>query len=342
MSQAETAPGPPPSAVMVSMLRGFQVSQAVYVVARLGVATILEQEGPATVAELARLTGADRGALTRLIRTLTPLGVFTTEDDLVAVTPVGATLSETHAQSLYGVARMWMETHYLPFSDLVHTAFTGEPAADKYLGEPFFDWLARDPQREALFSRAMADITTSMRASMFDGYRLPPGRTVADIGGSDGSVLVELLSRDDDPGRQGIVFDRPPVLPSAHARIAAAGLAGRVQVVGGDFFIAVPRADVYLLGYIFHDWDDEHCRQILTSIAAAAPPGARVLVLEGVLPTGDGPHLTKDIDLTMLGMLTGKERTEQEYRDLLEAGGFTLDRVVPTPTPFSVLEATLR
>jgi DNA-binding Lrp family transcriptional regulator len=342
MPEAETVAGAPPSAVMVQLLGGFQVSQAIYVVTDLGVATILEQEGPKTVAELAERTGAKREPLHRLIRTLAPLGVFTTEGEYVNVTPVGATLSEKHPRSLHGIARMWMETHYLPFSELRHSVRTGQPGSDKYLGKPFFDWIATDPRREVLFSQAMADITSSLRTGMFDGYQLPAGRTVADIGGSDGSVLVELLTLDRDAGRRGILFDRPTTVPAAGPTLAAAGLTDRVEVVAGDFFTEAPAADIYVLSNILHDWDDQSCQRILGNIAAAASPAARLLVIEGVVPDGDQPHLTKVIDLTMLGMVSGKERTEQEYRDLLDSAGFTLDRIVPTPSPFSVLEATPR
>ncbi len=342
MPEAGIVAGPPPSAVMMQLLGGFQVSQAIYVVAVLGVATILEQEGPQTVADLAERTGAKDEPLHRLIRTLAPLGVFTIDGEYVNVTPVGTTLSEKHPQSLHGIARMWMETHYLPFSELLHSVRTGHPGSDKYLGEPFFDWIANDPLREVLFSQAMADVTSSLRTGMFDDYQLPAGRTVADIGGSDGSVLVELLTHDGDAGRRGILFDRPTTVPAARPVLSAAGLTDRIEVRAGDFFIEVPPADIYVLSAILHDWDDNACQLLLGSIAAAGAPGARLLVIEGVVPEGDEPHLTKAIDLTMLGMLTGKERTEKEYRDLLHRAGFTLDRIVPTRSPLSVLEATLR
>jgi hypothetical protein len=154
-------------------------------------------------------------------------------------------------------------------------------------------------------------------------------------------MLVELFTRDGDTDRRGIVFDRPALKPIAESNVAAADMADQVEFQGGDFFDAVPAAGVYILGYIFHDWDDESCRRFLASISTAAAPGARLLVIEGVVPLGDEPHLTKAIDLTMLGMLAGKERTEQEYRDLLDSAGFTLDRVVPAPSPLAILEATL-
>jgi O-methyltransferase domain/Dimerisation domain len=343
MSAVPITEQPPPATVMMQYLSGFQISQAVYAVAKLGVATILEQEGPQPVGELAERTAARPEALSRLIRTLTPLGLFSSgSGNRVAVTPLGAVLSEKHPQSLHGLTCMWMETHYLPFSELLHSVRTGTPGAEKYLGQSFMSWMGAEPDRAVQFSRAMADVTSSLRTGMFDTYRLSAGNMIADIGGADGSVLVELLNRDDDSSRRGIVFDQPNVTPTAERTLAAAGLADRVSAVAGDFFTAVPKADIYLLGYILHDWDDESSRRILASIAQAASRGARLLIVEGIVPDGDTPHLTKSVDLTMLGMVTGKERSEQEYRDLLDTAGFTLDRVVATPSPFSILEATLR
>lgn len=337
MTSAEDAAA---TATMIQLLAGFQVSQAMYVVAELGAATVLDQEGSQTVAELARRTDSDPEALARLIRTLTPMGLFSTDGEKVSITPVGATLSETHPRSLHGLARMWMQTHYLPFSELTHSVRVGQPGASKYLGEPLFDWLSRDARREALFSQAMAELTASLRAGVFEGYQLPLGSTVADIGGANASVLIELLTRDADSSRRGIVFDRPDAVLHAQSSLAAAGLTDRVELICGDFFVAVPPAEIYLLGFILHDWDDEHSQRILESIAAAADEGARLVIVEMVVPPGDGPHLSKAVDLTMLGMLTGKERTEHEYRRLLNDSGFTLDRVVATPSPVSILEAT--
>lgn len=241
---------------------------------------------------------------------------------------------------MYNLLCFWMETHYLPFSELLTTARTGQPAAERYLGQPFFDWSAADPERAALQSRAMAEVTAGLRTGMFDTYTLPAGDLIADIGGADGSVLVELLTH--HPDRRGIVFDLPAVVPSAHATLAHQGLDDRVTVTVGDFFDTVPTADIYLLGWILHDWDDESSLRILHTIATAVTRSARLLVIEGIVPADDSPHLTKMIDLTMLGVVTGKERTAQEYRELLDRAGFTVNDIVTTPSPFSIIEATLR
>ncbi|WP_194898229.1 methyltransferase [Catenulispora pinisilvae] len=342
MSERDAAPGPPPIAAMMQLLGGFQVSQALFVITDLGVPTVLDQEGPTTVTVLAERTNADPDALRRLIRCLAPIGVFTTDGERVSVTPLGATLSEKHPHSLHSVARASGEFHYLAFGELRHTLRTGQPAAEKYYGMPYFDWLAADPARAQLFSQAMGTFATTLRAGMLDGYRLPPGHTIADIGGAEGKMLAELLDRDDDPARRGIVLDLPATIEAAQSSPVAARLADRVEFVAGDFFAAVPTADIYLLGWVLHNWSDQDCRRILGTIAAAAAPGARLLILEGLVPPGDEPHPVKGLDLTMLGILGGKERTEQEFRDLLDSAGFTLDRVVATPSPYMILEAELR
>jgi hypothetical protein len=175
---------------------------------------------------------------------------------------------------------------------------------------------------------------------MFEGYSLPEGNLVADIGGADGSVICELLAR--EPGRRGIVFDLPYVVPPARQVLADHGLVGRVDVVPGDYFKSVPAADIYVLSFILHDWDDESCLRILRNVKDAAAPGAHLVVIESVIPPGDGPHPAKLIDLTMLAMVTGRERTAEEYDKLLAAAGYTMERIVPSPTPFSFLEATIQ
>jgi hypothetical protein len=330
----------PPAMQMVQLVGGFQISQALYVIAKLDVATQLD-DGPKTVADLAATCGAQPELLGRLIRTLAPIGVFRhLPDDTVEATPLGATLSRNRPDSTRAACMYWMETHYLPFSHLLHNVRTGETAANHYYGEPFFDWIVKSPELVELQSTAMASVTTNVRAGMFEGYRLPDGAVVADIGGASGSVLALLLAT--EPDRRGIVFDLPEVVPDARRHIDEQGLADRIDVVAGSFFESVPPADVYVLSYVLHDWDDEHCRRILASIKAAAEPGARLVLLEGIVPAGDEPHFTKAIDLVMLAMGGGKERSADEYGQLLSSAGFTLDRIVPTPTPFSFIEATLQ
>jgi hypothetical protein len=186
-------------------------------------------DGPLSVADLAQGSGASPQPLGRVIRTLGMLGLFrTTEDGRVETTPLGATLSRDHPQTQANVAEMWMEQQYLPFSDLLHTVRTGEPATEHYLGQPPFDWISADPERAALFARAMADVTGTMRTGLFDGYDLPSGKVVADIGGADGrDDLDRGADPADPPGHtrpdrrldpRPLEHRRPPPRPGRHLR----------------------------------------------------------------------------------------------------------------------------
>jgi O-methyltransferase domain/Dimerisation domain len=321
----------------MELIGGFQISQAIYVLAKLDVATALAN-GPRRISEVADEIGAKGDILRRLIRTLAPTGLFhRLDNDVAELTPLGMLLSRTHPTSLRAITMFWMETHYLPFSALLHTVQTGQNAAQRYLGKPFFEWISQYPDLVELQNSAFS---TTVRGTMFDEYQLPPGRVVADIGGADGTVLTRLLAREAD--RTGIVLDLPEVVAGAHQVIAAAGMTDRIRVMPGSFFEEVPKADVYILSAVLHDWDDEPSLRILNAITRAASPGARLVLSEMVIPPGDEPHHAKLADLTMLAMLSGRERSAAEWSALLAKANFTLDRVVPTPSPFCLLEATLR
>jgi hypothetical protein len=331
----------PPPVQMVQLLAGFQLSQALYAVAKLDVATVLER-GPKSVKTLADEVGAAAEPLARLLRTLASVGLFVeTQPGTYATTPLGATLAADAPGSMRDLALMWMETHYAPFGGLVDTIRTGACAATSYYGQPFFEWLACEPEQVARFTGAMANLTDGIKAAALAGYRLPPGGVVVDVGGADGTLLTTVLAADPDPTRRGVVFDLPHVCAAAAKRVAERGLADRVEAVGGDFFAAVPTGDVYLVSMILHDWDDASCHRLLRTIARSGRAGARLCAVEFVVPPGDVPHMSKMIDLTMLGMLTGKERTAEEFEALLAGAGFRLDRIVDAGSPMSVLEATL-
>jgi hypothetical protein len=325
---------------MTQLLFGFATAQALYVIARLGVADAL-LDGPRGIEDLADATGADPDALYRVIRTLAPLGVFRTEaDGKIAVTSFGATLSPHVPGSVHGISRYLMETHYQPFGELLHTAQTGETAADYLYGMNLFDWIIPQPELVAIQNAAMASVSEGWRGPFLSSYQLPPGQVVADLGAADGSMLARLMTQ--APDRRGIVFDLPEVIPAAQKVLARYGVDDRVTIHAGSFFDEVPAADVYLMSMVLHDWDDESAVRIISTIADAASPGARLVVIECIVPPGDGPHFSKATDLVMLAVSGGKERTAAEYSDLLATGGFTVDAIKETVTPFSALEATVR
>lgn len=324
---------------MTNLLAGFQISQALYAVAKLDLSAAL-LDGPRRVTDLATEAQVDPDLLRRVLHVLTGVGVFShAADDTIAMTELGATLATGSAGSVRGLAVFWMETHYQPFSALLDVLRTGRTGTELVHGQTFVEFLGNHPEHIPSLTAAMADMTQGPKSDVLSGYRLPSG-TVADIGGADGSVLVSLIA--DEPDRQAIVFDLPGVVESARSRIAAAGLIEQVEAVSGDFFESVPRADVYLLSTVLHDWNDEDCLRILRSVHRAGNPGARVVIVDIVLPDGDEPHLGKITDLTMLAVAGGRERTRSQFAGLLGAAGFTLDRVINSAGAYSIIEGSMQ
>ena len=328
----------PPPVQMVQLLAGFQVSQALYVAAKIGVADHMV-DGPVPVERLASEVDADPGALSRLLRTLSSLGVFSeSEPDVFGLTPLGGTLVSDRDGSMRDLALMWMETHYAPFAGLIGTVRSGECAATQFYGQPFFSWLADQPEQVDRFSRAMANLTGGIKAGAIASYDFSGAGKIVDVGAADGALLARVLTA--TPGTTGIAFDLPHVVAEAEATVKGYGLGDRLITQGGDFFDAVPDgADTYLLSMVLHDWSDADATRLLANIRDVAAPGARIIAFELVMPTGDQPHMSKMIDLTMLGMLDGRERTDAEMRALFEGAGLTHEGTVPTPTPISIVEA---
>jgi hypothetical protein len=331
----------PPPVQMVQMLAGFQISQALYAAAVLGVADLMAA-GPVPARVLSEQAGAHPPSLLRLLRTLASAGVFTEpEPGVFALTPLGGTLTRSQPGSMRDLAIMWMETHYAPFGELLHAVRSGEPAADHLYGQPFFSWLSGQPEQATRFTGAMANLTSGIKNAAVPFLPLDGARTIVDVGGADGTMLAAILSG--RPGLRGILFDLPHVVADAPKTLAGNGVADRVVCMGGDFFESVPSgADSYLLSFVIHDWPDEVARRILANIAAAGGSGARLMMIEFVVPPGDTPHMSKMIDLTMLGMLAGRERPEEDWHELLASAGFTGISVLPTGTPLSVIHATVR
>ena len=328
---------PPPPVQMVQLLSGFQVSQALYVAAKIGVADRLV-DGPLPVERLASDLDCDPLALSRLLRTLASLGVFTETATGYGLTDLGATLVSGTEGSMRDLALMWMETHYEPFAGLLDTVRTGECAATTHYGQPFFAWLADEPDQVDRFSRAMANLTNGIKAGAIASYSFPDSATIVDVGGADGALLAKVLRT--TVNSNGIVFDLPHVITEAAPTLKGHGLGDRLTSTGGDFFETVPAdADVYVLSMVLHDWNDRDATRLLANIRDNAASGAEVLAFELVMPADDQPHMSKMIDLTMLGMLNGRERTDAEMKDLFEGAGLLYDGVVPTPTPVSIVKA---
>lgn len=343
LDTAETAPpqAVPPSAVLFQMITGKFVSRAVYAAARLRLADLLA-EGPRTAADLAAATGNHAPSLQRLLRALAGLGVLATVpggEPRFALTPVGELLRDA-PDSLRAMA-LWIcdPRHDRAWDEIFHSLATGEPGFDQAYGMPVFDHFARDPDFAAVFNDAMTSLSAATHPAVVAAYDFSGLQLLVDVGGGHGGLLAGILAA--NPRLSGIVYDLPQVVEGTRAALAAAGLEGRCRAEGGSFFERVPAgADGYILSFVLHDWDDERATAILQNVRQAMRPEGRVLVVEGLIPEGDEPALSKLSDLEMLVMTSGgRERTAAEFGELFAAAGLRLIRVVPTAGPAFVLEA---
>jgi len=252
---------PPPPAQMILLLGGFRISQALYAAAMLGVADQLAA-GPAPTDVLAGRTGAHAPSLGRLLRTLASVGVFAEpEPGVFALTPLGQTLT-SQPGSMRDVVITFMETHYAPFGDLLETIRTGQPAAERYYGQPFFGWLADHPEQAIRFTAAMASLTGGFKTAAIAALPLDDAKTIVDVGGADGTVLAAILTA--RPQLRGVLFDLPHVIADAPVTLARHGVGDRAECAGGDFLESVPAGgDAYLLSLVLHNWPDDQARRIL-------------------------------------------------------------------------------
>jgi hypothetical protein len=295
-----------PEEQLWSLIRGALGTRALGIAADLRIADALA-EGPRHVDDLARERGADPDTLHRILRALATHGVFAEEAPCV--------FRNTPASEL--LRGGWREFAHLFggvfYRTLEQLDASGEPTFSRIFGSDFWSWLAQNPDERASFDTAMEQGKEG-RVERFARIEWRGDEIVVDVGGGNGSLLVALLRS--QPGLRGIVFDLPETVRDESA------FPERIEFVDGSFFESVPRGDVYVLSTILHDWDDERAAAILKTVRAAAPPDARLLVLDAVVPPGNDPGSGKWLDLLMLALLGGRERNEEQWRALLHEGGF--------------------
>jgi predicted O-methyltransferase YrrM len=230
------------------------------------------------------------------------------------------------------------DEQYRAWGNLVDTLQTGDNAYEKVFGKPIFDHLAERPDKAKIFDAAMNGIHGRETGAIVQAYDFSDFSIIADIGGGNGSKISAILGA--YPKMHGILFDLPHVVERARPNLETAGLQDRCQLIGGDFFRSVPAgADAYLMRHIIHDWDDAHARLILENCQTVMSPGSKLLLVESVIPPGNEPFMGKFLDLTMMLIPGGKERTADEYRQLVSEAGFELTSIVPTDTEVSIIEA---
>jgi hypothetical protein len=314
---------------LLGVLSGAWVAQGCSVLAELGVPDLLAG-GPRSAAELAGDCGADPAALHRLLRALATAGLLTEPaPGRFALTPTSALLRTDVPGSVRPVARVYGREVFRAFGGLLGTVRTGRPAFETEFGRPFYDHVRTDPE----LGRTVTAAQTRMGVpATLAGADLPATGTLVDAGGGDGAVLAALLTR--HPGLRGVLVELPETAALAADRFAAAGLADRVELVPGSFFDPLPAGDAYVLARVLHNWGDERAGAILDRVRAALPPAGRLLVVEDLVPAtapaaapGSPTAAARLVDLLMLAVLEGRDRTEAEYRELLGAHGFTVTGV---------------
>jgi O-methyltransferase/methyltransferase family protein len=322
---------------VLQMVTGFWVSQIVRTAADLSLAEHLA-DGPRTAAEVAAAEKSDPEATYRLMRACAGIGLLGYEADGFAGTPLLQILHKDSPLSLKSFTlAQTAPGHWLTWGRTSDAVRAGGSRADEVLGMSIFEYFGSHPDEAALFGTAMTNLSTPVIRAAVSTYELSGVQTVVDVGGADGAFVLELLAR--EPNLHGIVLELPHATAGAQAEAERRGLADRLVVEAGDFMQKIPAGDLYLLKYIMHDWADDVCVRILSNCRAALLPGGRVSIVEIVMddrPVGIGPLM----DIAMLTMLSGRERTLADFDRLLTQAG--LRRVKHTPIdegPYAVIEA---
>ena len=307
-------------------------SRCLHVIAELGVADALGDEPQSTEA-LAKAAGTQPQALYRVLRLLASVGIFEWKDGLWQHTEASHFLRSDHPGSLRDYVRMLgLPMIWEAFGDLDHSLRTGEPAFNKHHPEGIFSYLAKRPEESRIFDSAMTSKSHRDIAAILPAYDFSQFATIADIAGGRGHLLRAILKR--SPKTQGILFDQPHVVAEVRPDKSE-----KLTTVGGDFFAdTMPKADAYLLMNIIHDWPDAESIKILSAIRRAMPAHACILIIETIVPLTAGPHLSKDLDIAMMALPGGMERTEDEYAALAAKCALQLKRTIATASPFSILE----
>ena len=253
-----------------------------------------------------------------------------------ALTPLAETLRSDADRSMRDVFRLqgkpFMRDSY---GEILHTIRTGEPAFEHVNGTTLFGFLAERPDMTALFSKAMGNGARQVQRAAVAGYDFGGIRRLVDVGGAHGHLIAMILDR--HPKISAVLFDQPHVVSGAEEFLTGTGHRDRIEVVGGNYFESVPAGgDTYVLSHVFHQLDDDEALTVLGNIRTAMPDGAQLLIIDPVLPEGDTPHPGKFMDITMMCLTSGRDRTEQELRDLLAKAGMYLAETVALTAPSSI------
>jgi hypothetical protein len=332
-----------PSIEAQRLLNGFRAYQMVVAASRLQIPDLVAA-GPKTADELAVSTGMHGPSLRRMLRALTAWSFFAEQPDgRFGATPLSDTF-RSDKPGLRNMAIMLSEEGYQAWGELMFTLRTGKPAYEHLYGKSHFERLAEEPEMSANFNAAMVELSTRVAQSFVEAYDFGGVRTAVDVGGGNGALLLAVLQAQTQ--MRGVLFDLAQGLAGAQEKLVAAGVADRVMLQEGSFFEAVPSGgDLYMLKSIVHDWDDERALAILQTCRRAMSAQARLVLLERKLPerieNPDDALLTVMGDVHMMVVLGGKERTTDEYRELLAQAGLSMTGEIPTSSGFAAVEAVV-
>ena len=332
---AKRAEEPRPPALF-EMATAYWLSQAIYVAAKLGIADLLV-DGPQSCVALAAMTGSDAASLSRLMRALSSVGIFSQlGGDRFALSRLAESLrTEVHG-SLRAMVITIGEIHYQACGNLLHSVQTGSPAFNALFGTSLFDYLRQNADAADAFDHGMANVSSQLAYAVLMAYDFAGITSIVDVGGGQGVLLEKILQF--NPNMTGTVFDTASTIERAKGRLGNM-LARRCSYVSGDFFTSVPQgADAYILCGIIHDWDDHRAITILRNCARAMTKKSRMLLVDMIVPDTTSASFSKLLDLNMLVMNGGRERTQAEFCALLNAADYELTRIVPTMAPQSVIE----
>ena len=328
---------PPPAAQLMQIMFGMIPTLAIGVAAKFGIADFLK-DGAKTADELAALAGVHSRSLYRLLRATASVGVFSEDaEGRFSLTPLAQPLRSDAPDSVRSFAILYSDDwHMRVWAELNYSVQHGLPAFDRIHGQEFFRYLEENPVHAQIFNDAMTSNSAAACGAVNAAYDFSGINKLVDVGGGHGLLLTSIMEK--YPQMSGVLYDAQSVINGATGLIS-----GRCEAVSGDFFTSVPAGgDAYIMKHIIHDWDDEHSLKILRNCHESMTEGGKVLVVEMVIPEGDAPSLGKFLDLEMLLFLRSFERTEAEYRALFERAGFEITRIVPTPSPYSVIEGVRR
>jgi hypothetical protein len=322
-----------PVRTLLEITGGYALPRCLHVVAELGVADVLD-EAPCTAEELARSVSADPDALGRVLRLLAAHGIFAVRGEAFTHTPSSRMLRTDHPRSLRAFVRMFgLPAFWETQGALLHSVRTGRVAAEQVLPDGFYGYLAQDAKAAAIFNAAMVAKAHGQVTGVLASYNFSSFATIGDIGGGRGHLLRAIL--DAVPSAHGVLYDLPRVIEEGK------GLASeRVRVQPGDFFKdALPVCDAYVLMEVVHIFGDAQAVALLQAIRRAAPADATLLVIEQMIPDEPGPHWAKTLDIHMLALLGGRQRSRQEYASLLDRAGFAFTREIDTRAGVAILES---